>query len=153
MKRVEKSPKAKQYYTTTLVLFALLSIDFAFFLYSFYLSPAVFYHIYSTHLISSQRSSLLDSFIRFTLQRLHFLTTLLLSLFPSTNCPIFITHSHHSQSVLSPLYIFSHSFFLFIIVIICYICAFVLCSYLKLGDLSTTLEMTVLYCVLTHASI
>ena len=127
MKRVEKSPKAKQYYTTTLVLLALLSIDFAFLLYSFYLSPAVFYHTYSTHLISSQSSSLLDSFIRFTLQRLHFLTTLLLSLFPSTNCLIFITHSHYSQSVLSlhpsflsPHY-FSPSFFLFIVVIICYI--------------------------------
>ena len=115
VKRVEKSPEAKQYYTTTFVLSALLSIDFAFFLYSLYLSPTVFYHIYSTHLISSQSSSLLNSFIRFTLQRLHFLTTHLLSLFPSTNCPIFITHSHYSQSVLSlhPSFLSPHYFYHF----------------------------------------
>ena len=122
VKRMEKSPNAKQYYTATLVLFALLSNGFAFLLYSFYLSPAVFYHIYSTHLISSQRSYLLDSFIRFTLQRLCFLTTLLLSLFPSTNCTIsLLTHTTHTPSSLStPHFSLPIIFITFIFIYHCY---------------------------------
>ena len=122
VKRIEKSPEAKQYYTTTLVLFALLSIDFAFLLYSFYLSPAVFYHIYSTHLISSQRSSLLDSFIRFTLQRLPFS---LHSFYPCSLQRIapfpLLTHTTHNPSSLStPHFSLPIIFITFIFIYRCY---------------------------------
>ena len=119
VKRVEKSPNAKQY-----KIISLVPPTF---------HQSLFFLIHSPfHFTPKGFLSLLHSF--------HLIFPKTLNQF-CTPTPYFLLPF---SMFFSPLYIFSHSFFLFIVVIICYICAFVLFSYLKLGDLSTTLEMTVL---------
>ena len=94
VKRVEKSPKAKQYYPTTLVLSALLSNDFTFLLHSIYpyFPQRLTKHpLYLSAFTPKQFSNPLYNFLAL------------------------------SQSLISLSPLFLSPLFLFIVVIICYI--------------------------------